>query len=263
MIDAAHLCDTEKITHNNTHSAMPYKNIGIIITTFIALLLGSGMVAAQDSTEVVIPDFEHIKREVNNPHSAYYYPILTAKYNSNDTTMTLDEYRYYYLGYTFQEDYNPYRRSEFSHQIDHLYKQGRKLSVAEYENLIRFAQQTLNDNPFDLRQINILIYALKGTHRHKEAAIWQYRLDHIIDAILSTGDGITPESAWHVIYPTHEYIILNCLGMKGVEFIFVEPCYDYIEIEENNRRIEGFYFNVERILDVYDTKYCHEEGDET
>ena len=34
------------------------------------------------------------------------------------------------------------------------------------------------------------------------------------------------------------------------------------QIEENNRRIEGFYFNVERILDVYEMKYCYEEGDE-
>ncbi|MBO7317663.1 MAG: DUF4919 domain-containing protein, partial [Bacteroidales bacterium] len=113
-----------------------------------------------------------------------------------------------------------------------------------------------------LRQINILIYALKGTNHYKEAAVWQYRLDHLIDAILSTGDGITPETAWYVIYPTHEYIVLNCLGMKGVEFVFVAPCYDYIEIEKNNRNIEGFYFNVERILDVYDTKYCYEESNE-
>ena len=235
-------------------------------TTLLLLLImmwcGSAIAQEADSIEYIVPDMTQIKAEVNNAQSPYYYPALVAKYHSKDTTMTIEEYRYYYLGYTFQEDYNPYRRSEFAHQIDHLYKQGRKLSVAEYENLVKFAQQTLNDDPFDLRQINILIYALKGVNKHKEAALWQYRLDHIIDAILSTGDGLTPESAWYVIYPTHEYIVLNCLGMKGIEFVFVDPCYDYIEIEENNRRIDGFYFNVERILDVYDTKYNHEEGDE-
>lgn len=233
------------------------------IFTFILLaLLSSSALYAQEEAEIVLPDFAQIQREVNDPQSQYYYPKLMSRYNSTDTTMTIEEYRYYYLGYTFQEDYNPYRRSEYAHQIDHLYKQGRELSVAEYENLIKFAKQTLNDDPFDLRQINILVYALKGINRHKEAAIWQYRLDHIIDAILSTGDGMTPETAWYVIYPTHEYIILNCLGMKGVDFVFVEPFYDYIEIEENNRRIEGFYFNVERILDVYEMKYCYEEGEE-
>lgn len=218
--------------------------------------------AYADEYEPVLPDFNHIKREVNNPGSPFYYPHLVQKYNSNDTTMTIEEYRYYYLGYTFQEDYNPYRSSEFTHQIDHLYKQGKKLSSAEHENLVKFARQSLDDDPFDLRQINILIYGLKGLNKYKEAAVWQYRLDHLIDAILTTGDGTTPETAWHVIYPNHEYIILNCLGMKGVDFVFVEPHYDYVEIAKNARRIEGFYFNVKRILDVYAQKYCYEEGAE-
>ncbi|MBR3950559.1 MAG: DUF4919 domain-containing protein [Bacteroidaceae bacterium] len=236
----------------------------IVLSALLATVLcGKARAQSEEDATMVLPDMEQIRAEVNNPQSRYYYPTLMAKYYSPDTTMTLEEYRYYYLGYTFQEDYNPYRKSEFAHQIDHLYKQGRKLSIAEYENLIKFAQQTLNDDPFDLRQINILIYALKGVNRYKEASVWQYRLDHLIDAIVSTGDGLTPETAWYVIYPTHEYIVLNCLGMKGVDYVFVAPGYDYIEIEENNRRIEGFYFNVERILDVYDTKYCHEDGPET
>lgn len=231
-----------------------------ILTLAVMLLLGIPTYA--EDSNIKQPDFNAIKKEVNDPRSPYYYPTLVQKYNSNDTTMTDDEFRYYYLGYTFQEDYNPYRTSEFAHQIDHLYKQNKKLSVAEYENLVKFAKQTLNDDPFDLRQINILIHGLKGLNRYRDAAIWQYRLDHLIDAIISTGDGTTPETAWHVIYPNHEYIILNCLGMKGVDFVFVEPYYDYVEIEKNTRRIEGFYFNVKRILDVYTQKYCYEEGAE-
>lgn len=236
------------------------KYYNYILSLVIMLLLGA-TAYAQDS-DMEQPDFNAIKKEVNNPRSPYYYPTLIQKYNSNDTTMTDDEFRYYYLGYTFQEDYNPYRTSEFAHQIDHLYKQNKKLSVAEYENLVKFAKQTLDDDPFDLRQINILIHGLKGLKRYRDAAVWQYRLDHLIDAIISTGDGTTPETAWHVIYPNHEYIILNCLGMKGVDFVFVEPYYDYVEIEKNTRRIEGFYFNVKRILDVYAQKYCYEEGAE-
>lgn len=236
------------------------KYYNYILSLVIMLLLGA-TAYAQDS-DMEQPDFNAIKKEVNDPRSPYYYPTLIQKYNSNDTTMTDDEFRYYYLGYTFQEDYNPYRTSEFAHQIDHLYKQNKKLSIAEYENLVKFAKQTLDDDPFDLRQINILIHGLKGLKRYRDAAVWQYRLDHLIDAIISTGDGTTPETAWHVIYPNHEYIILNCLGMKGVDFVFVEPYYDYVEIEKNTRRIEGFYFNVKRILDVYAQKYCYEEGAE-
>lgn len=238
---------------------MTFNTYRIYILGIVATLLSFISVYAEDKSNGQ-PDFAHIKKVVNDPYSPYYYPTLVQKYNSNDTTMTDDEFLHYYLGYTFQEDYNPYRTSEFAHQIDHLYKQNKKLSSVEYENLVKFAKQTLEDDPFDLRQINILIYGLKGLNRYREAAVWQYRLDHLIDAIISTGDGTTPETAWHVIYPNHEYIILNCLGMKGVDFVFVEPFYDYVEIEKNARRIEGFYFNVKRILDVYTQKYCYEEG---
>lgn len=230
------------------------------ITVLLAVCVLSTGVSAMASKRVAgVPDYKEIKREVNNASSRYYYPLLVQKYNAQDTTMSAEEFHFYYYGYTFQEDYNPYRKSEFAHQIDHLYKQGRKLSVAEYENLERFARQTLNDNPFDLRQINILIYALKGLNRYREAEVWQYRLNGLTQAILASGDGMSPETAWHVIHPSHEYIILNCKGMKGVDFVFVEPYYDYIEIERNTRNIEGCYFNVERITDVYNTKYCYME----
>lgn len=239
---------------------MPIANIKTyLISLFVALVCGTTL-CAQDSFVPEQPNFAEIAQEINDPLSPYYYPTLTHKYYSNDTTMTIEEYRYFYLGYSFQEDYNPYRVSEYAHQIDHLYKQNKQLSVAEKENLVKFAKQTLNDDPFDLRQINILIYGLKSTNKHQEAAIWQYRLDHLLDAILSTGDGMSPETAWHVIYPSHEYIILNCLGMKGIDFVFVEPIYDYVEIEKNTRQIEGFYFNVERILDIYNLKYCYNES---
>ncbi len=233
-----------------------------IYTLLIILCCNITMVWAHNRTSGQ-PDFNHIKKEITNPNSPFYYPTLTQKYNSNDTTMTSEEYRYFYLGYIFQEDYNPYRSSAYSHQIDHLYKQGQKLSRAENENLVKFAKQTLEDDPFDLRQINILIYALKKLDRHNEAAVWQYRLNHLIEAVLSTGDGKTPETAWHVVYPKHEYIILNKLGMKGIDFVFVEPYYDYIEIEKNALNIEGFYFNVEQLLDVYATKFCYQEQEIT
>ncbi len=223
------------------------------ISRIFAILFIAIITTTQGYGKVI--DYDKIKEAVNNPHSSFYYPTLVAKYNSNDTTMNDEEYLHYYLGYTFQEDYNPYRNSEFSHKLDHLYKLDYKPSVAEYENMAMFAKQTLNDDPFDLRQMNILVYALKGLHKHNEAKIWQYRLEHIITAILSTGDGLTPETAWHVIYPAHEYIILNRLGMKAIDFVYVEPCYDYIEVEKNSLWIEGYYFNAERIIDIYNMKF--------
>ena len=61
--------------------------------------------------EPEVPDMEQIRAEVTDPASAYYYPKLMARYERNETVMTLDDYRRLYLGYIFEEDFNPYRTS--------------------------------------------------------------------------------------------------------------------------------------------------------
>ena len=85
--------------------------------------------------------------------------------------------------------------------------------------------------------------------------LWEYRLKGIIQAILSTGDGKAPETAWFVIYPADEYNIVNRQGFTATEFTFVEPYFDYISIEKNPLKIEGFYFNVKKLLKEYNRKF--------
>ena len=53
-----------------------------------------------------------------DPSSKFYFPKLKAKYEKNDTTMTPEEFRNFYLGYMFQEDFDPYRVSPYSNVTD-------------------------------------------------------------------------------------------------------------------------------------------------
>ena len=99
-----------------------------------------------------------------------------------------------------------------------------------------------------------MIYGLRQKEETEEANLWEYRLKGIIQAILSTGDGKAPETAWFVIYPADEYNIVNRQGFTATEFTFVEPYFDYISIEKNPLKIEGFYFNVKKLLKEYNRK---------
>lgn len=81
-------------------------------------------------------------------------------FESNDTSMTLDQFRHLYLGYVFQEDYNPYRRSEYSSKVEDLYYRD-KHTHAECDTIIKYAELSLKDDPFDLRQMSFLIYAYR------------------------------------------------------------------------------------------------------
>lgn len=206
------------------------------------------------------PDLEKIRADVNNPDSRYYYPELMKRYEVYDTTrLTLDDYRHLYLGAMYQEDYNPYRKSEYRDRIQELYYRPGH-SRTELDSIIAYAELSLADDPFDLEQINYLIYALKGRGKLNKAAIWQYRLNHLLQAIVSTGTGLDEENAWYVINPRHEYNIVNFQNRVVEAQEFKEPYYEYIKLvpladQSAKTGAEGYYFNIRPLLEEYYRKY--------
>ena len=217
--------------------------------------------------EVQKPDLKEIRDRVNNPNDRYYYPKLRKLYNRNDTVMTPEEYRYYYLGYLFQEDFNPYRVSEFSSVTDSL-SYLPKHTKQECDTIIKYAELSLDDNPFDLKQMSFLIYALKEKRKDMRAKIWQYRLENILGAIKSTGTGEDADNAWYVISPAHEYALINAMNFTATGYNEVTPGIDYIAIERadgkprrrNDKTPEGFFFNVKNLQEEYDRKFPDEAG---
>ncbi|MDE6198698.1 MAG: DUF4919 domain-containing protein, partial [Muribaculaceae bacterium] len=222
-------------------------NLRIAIVAVIAAFSALGVSAAGKTVAVkptaVRPDMDMIKSEVLNPASRFYYPKLMADYEKNDTLMTLEDYRYLYLGSVFQEDYDPYRRSPFDSEIEQLYYK-KSHTRAELDTIIDYAEQALLDDPFDLQQINFLIYALQNRGKINRAKIWQFRLNHLLEAILSTGTGLDADNAWIVIDPKHEYNILNFKNNIADEATYVAPYYDYIKIHReagDDKTTEGYY----------------------
>ncbi|MCM1518862.1 MAG: DUF4919 domain-containing protein [Pseudoflavonifractor sp.] len=228
-----------------------------ILTILLAALTFTMAAAAPGDKKIKPekPDMERIKQEVRDPKSRYYYPKLMAMYEANDTVMDLNDYRHLYLGYIYQEDYNPYRHSDFSKVAEEQYYKD-KHTKAECDTIIKYAELSLKDDPFDLRQINFLIYALREKQKNNIANIWQYRLNHILEAIVSTGTGLDEENAWVVINPQHEYDIINFKGYVAEAQQFAPPYYDYITIKaQDDKTPKGLYFNILYILQEYYRKH--------
>ena len=200
------------------------------------------------------PDMQKIRDNILDFGSQYYYPRLMKRYLNNDTTLTLNEYRHLYLGYSFQEGYDPYRTTPQQEGMISLYTNSDP-TENDCDTIIKYAMLGIEDFPFDLRQINRLIYAYKCKKEMEKMKKWSYKLEKIIDAILSTGDGTSPETAWYVIYTGHEYDIVNRLGLSATQYVFIDPCYDFIEAAANQFNIKGCYFNVSRILEEYNRKF--------
>lgn len=228
----------------------------------------SADVASKRKIVVEKPDLEKIKKETLDPSSRFYFPKLMAKYTRNDTTMTNEEYRNFYLGYMFQEDYDPYRTSPYSGVTDDLRLKATH-SKEEIDTIRKYAELSLRDNPFDLRQMSFLVHVLKEKRKDMSAKIWEYRLEHLLGAIKSTGTGEDIENAWYVIYPMHEYDMVQLLGYEAVDAEFIDPGYDHLIVipdEETKKRlrdkvVSGFFFNVEVPQAQYELKHPENPDD--
>jgi hypothetical protein len=125
------------------------------------------------------------------------------------------------------------------------------LTSKELDEFIKLSELNLKDLPFSIRTLNILAYSYKQKGDMESYRIAEYKKTGILKAITSTGDGSTEKTSFHIIDPAHEYDLLkefefeyagsNDMTTGLCEFVFVQP---------NDKNIQGFYFNLSRILNV-------------
>lgn len=188
------------------------------------------------------PDYEAIKKEIQNKDSKFFYKKQLQRLQSCDTTLTGEEYRYLYFGYFFQPEYNPYARSTDEEALSKYYK-SETIAAKDYPEIIRLATHAISVNPFDLRQMNFLsyIYNLNGDEVMAKKMTAKFR--GIFEAILSSGDGRTCETGFHVLTVGHEYVFLNVFELQSVSQSLVNHC-DYLEFEKGKYKIDGIYFDI-------------------
>lgn len=223
------------------------------LLTLLILLLG--LVQTAWAQEIEEPDYKLIRQSISNSRSPNYYPSLMRRYMENDTTLTLEQYRNLYYGYSFQEDYVPYK----GHKKQLLDARVRFTKSKGDGNLapemIRIAKASLEDNPFDIPAINIIAVSYLQIGDTVQYNVWDIKQKGILDAILSSGDGNEPSSAFHVIDIEHEYEVLNRLGLQIESDSLVNDNIEYLKVKENAENERGFYFNFGQCRESYRTKY--------
>ncbi|MDE6538321.1 MAG: DUF4919 domain-containing protein [Muribaculaceae bacterium] len=214
------------------------------------------------------PDLEEIQRTTLDPKSEFYYPKLMAKYERKDTTMTPEEFRHFYLGYMFQEDFDPYRISPYANKTDDL-RSKKEFTKQELDTIEKYANLALEDNPFDLRQMSFLVRVLKEKKKDMRASIWEYRLENLLGTIMSTGTGKDVDNPWYVVYPMHEYDVAQLLGYEAVDVEYPRDGFDYLVVQpdptdtrKRDKSAKGFYYNVVIPQEQYELKHGGED-DET
>jgi hypothetical protein len=215
----------------------------------IALIMFSASIQAQQDN-FRKPDYDLIRKGIFDNNSPFFYPTLFDRYQNGDTTLTIEDFMYLYYGYTFQSRYIPYQESRYQDKILSYIKKG-TLSSKELDEFIKIAELNLKDLPFDIRTLHILVFSYSQKKDSLMSAITSFKKEMLLKTILSTGDGKTERTAFHVIDPAHEFDILNEMGLKfaGTSNLTNALC-DYLLVSPNEKNIRGYYFDISRILKV-------------
>lgn len=193
------------------------------------------------------PDYDAIKKEIEDSSSIFYYPKLMARLVNFDTTLATVDYRHLYYGYIYQSAYKPYWNSPDEQKLLKYYR-SEEVKAKDYDEIISLATHSINEFPFDLRQMNFLgyIYHLKGNEDMARKV--SYRFQGILTAIMSSGDGATCETGFHVISVSHEYVLLNMFQFQTKSQALQGDC-DYLSVVKDHRNIDGIYFNIKKLFE--------------
>ena len=222
------------------------KKLFIILTI---LFVFSNLAISQDQ-EIRPIKFKKLKKEIRKQRSPFYYPVLFQRYLDLDTSLTSEDFRYLYYGFTFQDAYSPYGIPTLQDSLI-SYLSRLELLRAEYEVAARIGGQLLRESPFRLRETFITAVAYEMAGDGKMSSIYFNFFEKQVDAIMSSGDGLSTNTAFVVIYIRDEYEMLEVLGFKfGGGQALLAGDYDMLELDENPYGVEALYFNVSRLFAV-------------
>ena len=209
---------------------------------FIALLFIfiSTIIFGQNKLEI---NYESIKTTIENSESEYYYPKLLKRFNEFDSKLTNEEYALIYYGFSFQKDYLKNKPDD---------KNLSKLSKAnDYEAIVKECENILKKNPVSLKANNEMGYALyKLGKPEAEWEKYQNRYRAIRKVIVYSGDGLSEETAFKVIYVEDEYNMLyNYFEISKIyKQELIGLCDRFIIEPSEYYKSSNIYFNISRKL---------------
>ncbi len=189
------------------------------------------------------PNYKRINKLTSKKKSDFYYPKLMKRYLESDRNMTIEEKRSLYYGFVFRKNYKPYAASKYKPIISKLLKKP-KLSKIDLNELLRQTDLHLYQHPFDVEILRVRVYVYKQLRNKINALKSRNQIKIIKDILLSSGDGKTKKTAFHVINTNHEHELLKMLGYQQVGRRKSINKFEYLTIKPNKDGINGLYFNL-------------------
>lgn len=205
-----------------------------LITFFFFIIAGSAI--AQNNFRPINRD--SVKLAVTDAAKDTYYPKLLDRFNHFDTTLTLDDYRLLYYGFVFQDEYHALFNDKEG-VISEL--AGRK----KYDKALEECNSVLEKMPVGLKANFYKGLLLNQIAESDSAKGYAIRYKMLLDAVLSSGDGLTCETGFRAISVSDEYNILRTyLSKSNPLHTTVYPC-DKFKISKSDKfNARTIYFDI-------------------
>lgn len=169
---------------------------------FIAVTLASTNVFSQEMDERVKPDMDAIATAIKDTGSENFYPKLLKRYKKLDSTLTIEQYKLLYYGFSLQPEYLDAQRDD--------YKMLEYVKLKDLEGIKKEAKFMIYKNPFCL----LALYELSYVNYRTDSANPEWRLrrrqyNALRKVIIYSGDGQSKETAFKVLSPNDEYNIIS------------------------------------------------------
>ena len=169
------------------------------LISIFAIIIAISAAAQIDYTPV---NRDSVKMLITDASRECYYPKLLQRFNQFDSTLTLEDYRLLYYGFVFQKEYVGYPDQK-QKEINEF------INSKKYKEAVKTCDLILKQIP-----ISLTANYLKGLsiylNNKEDTSFLNYRNRYTLlrNAILSTGNGLTCESAFKTIFVSDEYEIM-------------------------------------------------------
>lgn len=196
------------------------------------------------SVSAQAPNYQAIKDTIANSSSRYYYPFLMERYRLMDTTLTLEDYRYLYYGYPESDDYKPLLSNSYADSLSMAFGSNVQPTMHTFNRVIHFATVILKQEPFNMRDMNVLAYAYAQIGDTTMALRVKHQIDMLIETIRSTGDGLTDKTPWYITYNAHAEDMLNMMNVSYRRAMIISRDVEFFPISNMPLKMSrGYYFN--------------------
>lgn len=214
------------------------------------LLFAFGVAVPFVSTAQRVPNDEEIFDQIINSESPYYYPNLMIRYNAGDMTLTAEDYYYLYYGFPFADNYRPLRPIPSEDKVLEVLERAQgSPTYDDMLEIIRYATETMKQDPFGPNNLNFLVYAYGAIGDTINERINYDRMNKVLATIEASGSGRAEKSPMYIIRLSHAADVLASYGFNIVKRLIVSRSTEYVTVEDaaGIQQPKGYYFDFTRV----------------